>query len=108
MLRNKRGRKWKLVIKLLQTTELFLLIAPCTLIPCNKYVSENISDLQAHKQLKCLNVPYLANKIAWNITHFLFSSLVHVLLIVPALTYLKEMADNTCDGQAGGGRQCII
>jgi hypothetical protein len=27
---------------------------------------------------------------------------------VPALTYLKEMADNTCDGQAGGGRQCII
>lgn len=77
MLRNKRGRKWKLVKKLLQTTELFLFIAPCTLIPCNKYVSENISDLQAHKQLKCLNVPYLANKIAWNITHFLFSSLVH-------------------------------
>lgn len=64
---------------MLETTDLLPFIAPCTSIPCNEYFSENISDLQVHKQLKCLNIPSFASTIALNVMHFLLSSsLIHV------------------------------
>lgn len=66
------------------------------------------------KQLKCVNIPLLANATVWQVMHSL-SPHTHtaLCLLKPCLhsqmasTTQNEMADNTCDGMTWGGSDAL-